>query len=262
MGLKKIIGILFGVGLLAVAIGNVEFGMITKTEPKTKLILTNLGDPACSSDEIKKDMENNGGSHCVEPVGKWEGADIMLAGEGAILLFVMFWPKKMFASFAKRIRKITVTLGIGCIVLAVLDRFELLPSGADSQGLAVLIPFVNEAWMVQILLATIGILLVRPPKYIDVGEGGVKTRSDRKAQKERKRLDRGHMGGGVSSGLGKGAAMTRFTRTRDYLDRKSLLDYEDGFEKGMVRERVPGVRTCAVCGGAGCTRCRGTGRAM
>ena len=66
---------------------------------------------------------------------------------------------------AKRIRRVMFISGAVLFSLALLDRFEVLPTSANSSSISDIIPLPLDAWMVQILFAIIGALLMRGPKF-------------------------------------------------------------------------------------------------
>ncbi len=66
-----------------------------------------------------------------------------------------------------RYRKLAMVAGGVLFSLAILDRLKLLPTPANSTGLAELMPIDVSPWMIQIGIAILGAILLRGPKYWD-----------------------------------------------------------------------------------------------
>ena len=89
----------------------------------------------------------------------------MLIAEGGILLLAGTARMPRSPKMAKRIRRVMFITGAMLFSLAILDRLALLPGSASSEGLVELVPFINQAWLFQLLVAFIGMMLMRGPKY-------------------------------------------------------------------------------------------------
>ena len=66
---------------------------------------------------------------------------------------------------AQRLRRVMFLAGAMLFSLAVLDRLALLPGTASSDGLVELVPFIKQGWFFQLVIAFIGVMLMRGPKY-------------------------------------------------------------------------------------------------
>ena len=166
---RRRIGTLLGLGVAAGAWVNVERGsiapMLVSGAPTAKLDIIRMSDPGCSVSNIALHLETFGQSHCFGELGTWTGADLMLMAEGGILLLAGVARMPRSPTMAKRIRRVMFIAGAMLFSLAVLDRLALLPGAASSEGLVEVVPFINQAWFLQILVAFIGMMLMRGPKY-------------------------------------------------------------------------------------------------
>ena len=85
-----------------------------------------------------------------------------------LFLFVYGFELPQNKGWARRLRKLGFIMGSVLCSLAVLDRFSLLPTSASSEGLATLFPFPVQPWVVQIMFAVLGVIMIRGPKHWEV----------------------------------------------------------------------------------------------
>ena len=132
--------------------------------------------------------------------------------------------------------------------LALLDRFELLPTGANSESLSDLIPLPFPPWLVQILMAVIGALLLRGPKY-RVSEFEENYRSLESEREKELRMQQ----------VFNEKARSMTASKEGIAKRSRLLDRDASLVPFRTRTS-PRVRaTCPYCKGGGCKECRMTG---
>ena len=122
--------------------------------------------------------------------------------------------------------------------LAVLDRLALLPGSASSEGLVEVVPFINQAWFFQLLVAFIGMMLMRGPKYRESEFAEVQQSRRAKVDEHRMAFIEAHRSGSTSGHSRLARGPTRPLRTRS---------------SPLVRA------TCPVCKGSGCDRCDALG---
>ena len=132
--------------------------------------------------------------------------------------------------------------------LAILDRFELLPTGADSDTLSDLVPLPLSAWQLQIIMAIVGALLLRGPKY-HISEFEENYRSLESEREKELRMQQ------VFNQKARGMAASK----EGLAKRSRLLDRDASLVPFRTRTS-PRVRaTCPYCKGGGCKECRMTG---
>ena len=239
---RRRIGTLLGLGVAAGAWVNVERGsiapMLVSGAPTAKLDIIRMSDPGCSVSNIALHLETFGQSHCFGELGTWTGADLMLIAEGGILLLAGVARMPRSPTMAKRIRRVMFIAGAMLFSLAVLDRLALLPGAASSEGLVEVVPFINQAWFLQILVAFIGMMLMRGPKYRESEFAEVQQSRRAKVNENRNAFIQTHRS---SSSLGH----SRLAR---------------GPTRPMRTRSSPLVRaTCPYCKGSGCERCDALG---
>jgi hypothetical protein len=261
MGLLKKLSAIFGLTLIAVAIANVEFGALMSLDPSQKLVLSNLSDDGCNSDNIQKDLDSGNSNSCVGSIGHWDAADILMIFEGSGLFLASFlrWPKK--GRWAKRFRRMTIIVGAMMCGLAVADSFNLMP-GASSAELSQLLPFPAPPIAVQLAVFSVGIFLLRGPKYVITDDSSDKSK-ELQMRKLHADMDRvyesgGNLGSLTSKKQSKG--MSKYTTVKDLWIHQGLDEFEDEFESGM-RDDYGGkmARACHLCSGQGCASCNHTG---
>ncbi len=239
---RRRIGTLLGLGVAAGAWVNVERGsiapMLVSGAPTAKLDIIRMSDPGCSVSNIALHLETFGQSHCFGELGTWTGADLMLIAEGGILLLAGVARMPRSPTMAKRIRRVMFIAGAMLFSLAVLDRLALLPGAASSEGLVEVVPFINQAWFLQILVAFIGMMLMRGPKYRESEFAEVQQSRRAKVNENRNAFIKTHRS---SSSQGH----SRLAR---------------GPSRPMRTRSSPLVRaTCPYCKGSGCERCDALG---
>ena len=149
---------------------------------------------------------------------------------------------------AKRIRRVMFISGAVLFSLALLDRFEVLPTSANSSSISDIIPLPLDAWMVQILFAIIGALLMRGPKFevSEFEQNYQRLENDR--EKERR----------VQQVFNEKARS--MSASREGVARRSRLLDRDAHLVPFRTRNSPKVRaTCPFCKGGGCKECRMTG---
>ena len=239
---RRRIGTLLGLGVAAGAWVNVERGsiapMLVSGAPTAKLDIIRMSDPGCSVSNIALHLETFGQSHCFGELGTWTGADLMLIAEGGILLLAGVARMPRSPTMAKRIRRVMFIAGAMLFSLAVLDRLALLPGAASSEGLVEVVPFINQAWFLQILIAFIGMMLMRGPKYRESEFTEVQQSRRAKVNENRNAFIQTHRSSSSQGHSRLARGPTRPMRTRS---------------SPLVRA------TCPYCKGSGCERCDALG---
>ena len=239
---RRRIGTLLGIGVAAGAWVNVERGsiapMLVSGAPTAKLDIIRMSDPGCSFNNIGIHLETFGQSHCFGELGTWTGADLMLMAEGGILLLAGVARMPRSPKMAMRIRRLMFITGSMLFSLAVLDRLSLLPGAASSEGLVEVVPFINQAWFLQILVAFIGMMLMRGPKYRESEFAEVQQSRRAKVNENRNAFIHAHRSSTAAGHSRLARGPTRPMRTRS---------------SPLVRA------TCPYCKGSGCERCDALG---
>ena len=132
--------------------------------------------------------------------------------------------------------------------LAVLDRFSLLPTSASSEGLATLFPFPVQPWVVQIMFAVIGVIMIRGPKYWEA-EAVAQTRDKLERRREKAGVFR-------SSFFN---AEKHDKRTMERVERSRFLQSDKNLAMSRRRSKLLVMATCPYCQGAGCKKCNHNG---
>ena len=240
--LRGRIGTLLGLGLGAAAWVNVERGSIAPLlvdgAPNGKLDIIRMSDPGCRLNQIALHLDTFGQSHCFGELGTWTGADLMLMAEGGILLLAGVARMPRNPKHAQRVRRAMFLAGAMLFSLAVLDRLALLPGTASSDGLVELVPFIRQGWFFQLVIAFIGMMLMRGPKYRESEFTEVQQGRRAKVNEHRQAFMSTHRSKAASSQPRLARGPTRPMRTRS---------------SPLVRA------TCPYCKGSGCDRCDALG---
>jgi hypothetical protein len=142
------------------------------------------------------------------------------------------------------LRKAGFVMGSVFVGLAVLDRLGWLPTSASSQGLADLAPMPIEPWVIQILFAVFGALMIRGPKYWEA-EAVVQTRE--KLERRRQKAGRFRL-----------SFFDKDVHDKKHLertDRSRLLSGDKNLAMSRRRSSILVMATCPYCKGAGCKHC-------
>ncbi len=249
--LRKVVGLL-GLATIVFVIANVHFGMVADNVVEgagtARLDVLRLADPGCTIPEMEKEIQETGTAFCLGEKGTWGAADIFLLFWGILIVTAGRFRMPSDPRLAKRIRRVMFVSGAVLFGLALLDRFELLPTSANSSSIADIIPFPLDAWMVQILFAIIGAMLMRGPKYeISEFEHNYQ-RLENEREKERR----------VQQVFNEKARS--MSASREGLARRSRLLDRDAHLVAFRTRNSPKVRaTCPFCKGGGCKECRMSG---
>lgn len=249
--LRKVVGLL-GLATIVFVIANVHFGMVADNVVEgagtARLDVLRLADPGCTIPEMEKEIQETGTAFCLGEKGTWGAADIFLLFWGILIVTAGRFRMPSDPRLAKRIRRVMLVSGAVLFALALLDRFELLPTSANSSSISDIIPFPLDPWMVQILFAIIGAMLMRGPKY-EVSEFEQNyQRLENEREKERR----------VQQVFNEKARS--MSASREGLARRSRLLDRDAHLVPFRTRNSPKVRaTCPFCKGAGCKECRWTG---
>ncbi len=250
INLRKIMT-LFGAGLLLFVIANVQFGAVA---PKVidgadgyKLDALLMFEPACSPSTVEAELRDSGTSYCLGEVGQWSGADVLMLMEG-LFLFVYGFELPQNKSWAKRMRKAGFIMGCVLFGLAILDRLAWLPSSANSTSLADLSPVPVQPWLVQILFAVFGALMMRGPKYWEA-EAVVQTREKLERRREK-------AGSFRTSFFSKEA---HSKKDIERAERSRFLQADKDLAMSRRRSKLLVMATCPYCQGAGCKNCNNHG---
>lgn len=249
--LRKVIGLL-GLATIAFVIANVHFGIVADNVVEgagtARLDVLRLADPGCTIPEMEKEIQETGTAFCLSEKGTWGTADILLLIWGILIVTAGRFRMPSDPRLAKRIRRVMFTSGAVLFGLALLDRFQVLPTSANSESMSDLIPLPLAPWMVQILFALIGALLMRGPKY-EVSEF---EENYRRLESEREKEHR------VQQVFNEKARS--MSASREGLARRSRLLDRDAQLVPFRTRNSPKVRaTCPFCKGGGCKECRMTG---
>ena len=249
--MRKVVGLL-GLATIVFVIANVHFGMVADNVVEgagtARLDVLRLADPGCTIPEMEKEIQETGTAFCLGEKGTWGAADIFLLFWGILIVTAGRFRMPSDPRLAKRIRRVMFVSGAVLFVLALLDRFELLPTAANSSSISDIIPFPLDAWMVQILFAIIGAMLMRGPKYeLSEFEQNYQ-RLENEREKERR----------VQQVFNEKARS--MSASREGLARRSRLLDRDAHLVPFRTRNSPKVRaTCPFCKGGGCKECRMSG---
>lgn len=250
LSMRKILTLL-GAGMMIFVVANVQFGAVAPRvidgAEGQKLDALLMFEPSCSFSAVEEELRSTGSSYCLGQVGQWSGADILMLMEG-LFLFVYGFELPQNKAWAKRLRKIGFIMGAVLCSLAVLDRLSILPTSASSEGLADLAPFPIQAWVVQILFAVIGVLLIRGPKYWEA-EAVVQTRD----KLERRREKAGKFRDSFFQ------SEKHDKKTLDRSSRSRFLQKDQNLVMSRRRSKLLVMATCPYCKGAGCSKCNQNG---
>lgn len=249
--LRKVIGLL-GLATIAFVIANVHFGVVADNVVEgagtARLDVLRLADPGCTIPEMEKEIQETGTAFCLGEKGTWGAADIFLLFWGILIVTAGRFRMPSDPRLAKRIRRVMFISGAVLFSLALVDRFELLPTSANSSSISDIIPLPLDAWMVQILFAIIGALLMRGPKFelSEFEQNYQRLENDR--EKERR----------VQQVFNEKARS--MSASREGVARRSRLLDRDAHLVPFRTRNSPKVRaTCPFCKGGGCKECRMTG---
>lgn len=250
LSLRKILT-LFGLVMMLFVIVNVQFGSVAPQvidgADGYKLDAFLMFEPSCSFDAVEQELKDTGTSYCLGEVGQWSGADVLMLMEG-LFLFVYGFELPQNKGWARRLRKVGFIMGSVLCSLAVLDRFGLLPTSASSEGLATMFPFPVQPWVVQILFAVLGVIMIRGPKYWEA-EAVSQTRD--KLERRRKKA------GVFRSSFFNEEKHDKQTMER--VERSKLLQSDKNLAMSRRRSNLLVMATCPYCQGAGCKKCNQNG---
>ena len=249
--MRKVIALL-GLATIVFVIANVHFGVVADNVVEgagtARLDVLRLADPGCTIPEMEKEIQETGTAFCLGEKGTWGAADIFLLFWGILIVTAGRFRMPSDPRLAKRIRRVMFISGAVLFSLALLDRFEVLPTSANSSSISDIIPLPLDAWMVQILFAIIGALLMRGPKFevSEFEQNYQRLENDR--EKERR----------VQQVFNEKARS--MSASREGVARRSRLLDRDAHLVPFRTRNSPKVRaTCPFCKGGGCKECRMTG---
>ena len=246
------LGTIVGGAIIAFVIANVQFGAVAPMAidgaDDTKLDVLMLSDPTCSFEAIEAEIVSMGESYCLGEKGQWSGADILMLGEGLVIILAGRLELPQNKAWAQRVRKIGFIIGCTFFSFAILDRLGWLPSAANSEGLADLFPLDVSPWLVQIGFAVVGAMLMRGPKYWEA-EAVSQTREKLEKRREKAGKFRG-------SFLNKDK---HDKKTLERHERSRLLSNDSSLSMKRRRSNLLVMATCPYCQGAGCKKCKELG---
>ena len=250
LSMRKLLTV-FGAVMMLFVIANVQFGAVAPQvidgAEGYKLDALLMFEPSCSFDAVEEELRSSGTSYCLGEVGQWSGADLLMMMEG-LFLFVYGFELPQNKGWARRLRKVGFMMGCVLCTLAVLDRFSLLPTSASSDGLAALFPFPVAGWVVQIMFAVIGVLMIRGPKYWEA-EAVAQTRDKLERRREKAGVFR-------SSFFDK---EKHSKKTLERSERSRFLRSDKDLAMSRRRSKLLVMATCPYCQGAGCKKCNNHG---
>jgi len=242
---------LVGAALLLFVVANVQFGEVAPRlidgAEGYKLDAMLMFEPSCSPSLVEQELRDSGTSYCLGEVGQWSGADVLMLMEG-LFLFVYGFELPQNKAWAKRLRKAGFIMGSVLCGLAILDRMGWLPSSASSQGLADLSPIPIQPWVIQILFAILGALMIRGPKYWEA-EAVVQTRDKLERRREK-------------AGSFRSSFFHKEAHEEKHLDRSEssrFLKADKNLAMSRRRSKLLVMATCPYCQGAGCKKCNNNG---
>tara|TARA_B100001079_G_scaffold69293_1_gene59102 strand:+ start:430 stop:1212 length:783 start_codon:yes stop_codon:yes gene_type:complete len=249
--LRKLIALL-GLATIVFVIANVHFGIVAENVVEgagtARLDVIRLADPGCTIPEMEKEIQETGTAFCLSEKGTWGTADILLLFWGILIVTAGRFRMPSDPRLAKRIRRVMFISGAVLFFLAILDRFQALPTSANSESIADITPLPFPPWMVQIIFAVIGTMLMRGPKYelSEFEENYQRLESER--DKERR----------VQRAFNEKARS--MSASQQGLSRRSRLIDRDVNLMPFRTRNSPKVRaTCPFCKGGGCKECGKTG---
>ncbi|MEL0331728.1 MAG: hypothetical protein VW982_05890 [Candidatus Poseidoniales archaeon] len=248
--LRKILT-LFGLAMMIFVIYNVQFGgvapQVIDGAEGYKLDALLMFEPSCAFEAVEQELRDTGTSYCLGEVGQWSGADVLMMMEG-LFLFVYGFELPQNKGWARRMRKAGFIMGSILCSLAVLDRLSLLPTSASSEGLATMFPFPVQPWVVQILFAVVGVIMIRGPKYWEA-EAVAQTRDKLERRREKAGVFRRSFFSNEK----------RDKRTMERVERSRFLQSDKDLAMSRRRSNLLVMATCPYCQGAGCKKCNQNG---
>jgi len=252
-GLRRKIATTIGIAILVFVFANVQLGIVAPAAidgaPNSKIDVLKMTEPHCSFDEISESLEGGGQSYCLGSAGDWDGADFIMLLEGLVLIFAGRFKLPKGVGWIERSRKLVMVTGGVLFFLAVLDRLQLLPTPANSTGLAELMPINVSPWMIQIGIAVIGALLLRGPKY---WESEAQQLTQTSIERRRVVADqfRSTFNQQPTAVEGDSVALSRTSK---------LLRNDHNLLMQKSSYGVKVFATCPYCAGAGCKKCEKKG---
>ena len=147
--LRKVVGLL-GLATIVFVIANVHFGMVADNVVKGQVrqgwtsCVSLIG---CTIPEMEKEIQETGTAFCLGEKGTWGATDIFLLFWGILIVTAGRFRMPSDPRLAKRIRRVMLVSGAVLFALALLDRFELLPTSANSSSISDIIPFpLDHGW--------------------------------------------------------------------------------------------------------------------
>jgi len=242
---------IIGLAILLFVIANAQFGTVApqfiRGAEGFKLDTLLMFDPACSFSAVEEELATMGTSYCLGEAGQWSGADLLMFAEG-LFLFALGFELPQNKAWARRVRKVAFIVGSVMCTLAVLDRLGWLPTPANSEGLSALFPFPVEPWVVQIAFATVGVMMIRGPKYWEA-EAVVQTQQKLERRREKAGKFRKSF---FDTSSQEAKAIERVERSR-------LLKSDKDLAMRRRRNQLLVMATCPYCQGAGCSKCNNHG---
>lgn len=239
---RRVLGLVLGLGLFAFAWLNVEQGAVAPAliegAPIAKLDVIRMSDPACSIPSIEGHLASFGQSHCLGEVGVWSGADMMMVAEACLIVLAGVVRMPRSPRLARRLRRAMFATGATLFAVAVLDRLAFLPATMSSEVVVEMVPFVNQGWALQLLVAFAGVMLMRGPKYLESEFSETQRTRRERVMANRDAFVKVHRSAAPAS-----ASRLARAPTRPRMSSSSPL----------VRA------TCPFCVGAGCERCDSLG---
>jgi hypothetical protein len=239
---RRVLGLVLGLGLFAFAWLNVEQGSVAPAlidgAPVAKLDIIRMSDPGCSIPSIEGHLESFGQSHCLGEVGAWSGADMMMVAEACLIVLAGVVRMPRSPGLARRLRRAMFATGATLFGVAILDRLVLLPSSMTSDVVVEMVPFVNHGWLLQLLVAFVGVMLMRGPKYLESEFSEAQRTRRERVTTNREAFVKVHRSASSTPASRLARAPTRPRMTAS---------------SPLVRA------TCPFCVGAGCERCDSLG---
>ena len=252
--LRVLFGQLLALSIVVFVTANAQFGAIApemiEGAGNQKYDMSRMSEPDCAPlfDRLEELIADGSETNCLVPPGEWSGLDFFMMGPSLFILLSGRIKIARVGTKKDRFYKTAFSAGVVLFSIAVLDRMGVLPTQVNSNGLAALIPIAVAPWVVQILLALVGSLLMMGPKYWEaeaITQAGDSIGKRREAAHQFRQKY-----GSVSTPLhARAGSNQRINRSR-LLQRDSRLHMGRGAGKG-----IKVYATCPFCNGGGCEKC-------
>jgi len=271
---------LLGACIIIITIYNVQVGVVkdiySDNAPRYKLdIPAFITSEECTDKTLTAGFAKGMPAKCARSVGIWETPDFIGIGIGiGLLLFsrkLNRGVKKIIKSGSaeKRLRrkrrnaKIKFGFGLGLLVFGFADMNGMTTKNGSLDWSAI-IGVPTPAISIDLSLILYGsFFMYRSMKFLS--RTGEAASMFSEARRKNQGTDNSYFDGGKVKGKFKGGleSLGKSNATvSDLYNQLGLSEFEDDFERNLYDSYDSGVgagRTCHLCMGQGCARCKGTG---